>query len=81
MVVKTYSEHLEIEINEILMKQYYMYIIKGVSTRSPPPLFGLIGDENTYKEVIRAHKKFGQKRTNRYKAMVKNPKKYFYYGF
>ena len=55
--------------------------LKGVITGSPPPLFDFIGGENTYKEVIRAYKKFGQKRTNRYKVMVKNPKKYFYYGF
>ena len=56
-------------------------IIRGVGTGSPPPLFDFIGGENTYKEFFRAHKKFGSKRTNRYKVMVKNPKKYLYYGF
>ena len=62
-------------------KGTFDFSLKGVSTGSPPPLFDFLGGENTHKVVIRAHKKFGQKRTNRYKVMVKNPKKYFYYGF
>ena len=59
----------------------YCAQVKGVSTRSPPPIFDSISDEKACKEVIRAHKKFGQKRTNRFRAMVKNSKKYFNYGF
>ena len=55
--------------------------IKGVSTRSPSPIFDSIGGKKTAKEVIRAYKKFGPKRTNRLKAMLKNSKKYFGYGF
>ena len=55
--------------------------IKGVSTWSPPPIFDSISDEKACKEVIRAHKKFGRKRTNRFRAMVKNSKKVFNYGF
>ena len=41
--------------------------VKRVSTRSPPPIFDSIGGQKTAKEVIRAYKKFGPKRTNRLK--------------
>ena len=62
--------------------EYPLYcIIKGVSTRLPTSIFDLISGEKAYKQVIRAHKNFGQKRTNRFKAMVENSKKYFDFGF
>ena len=55
--------------------------IKGVSTRPPSPVSGSISGEKAYKQVIRAHEKFGSKRTNRLKVMVKNSKNNFDYGF
>ena len=49
-------------------------VVKGVSTRSPPPIFDSTSGKKAYKQVIRAHKKFVPKRTNRFTAMVKNAK-------
>ena len=59
-------------------KTTFKFHLKGVSTRSPLPLLDSISGKKARKDVIRAHeKKTGQKRANRFRAMVKNSKKYF----
>ena len=58
-----------------------MCLFEGLGTTSPPPLLDLIDVEKTHREVIRAHKKFGLKWTNRFKTIVKNSKLRFDCGF
>ena len=49
---------------------YRGFTVKGVGTGSPLPLFDFTNGKMTHNQVIRGHKKFGSKWTNRLKTMT-----------